>query len=93
MLNVELEVISKQSFSSTTNTTFRIQTFPLRNGQLQLIVDAFESGANAQSVQFNTTADPLPFGITYAVFGDLDITTTAKYYFRDGKYMRTISFP
>ena len=94
MLNVKylIEVITTHNYSSTTNTTIRIQTFPLRNGQLQLIVDAFESGANSQSFQFNTTADPLPFGITYAVFGDLDINTTAKYYFRDGKYMRIIFF-
>ena len=90
---MNLELYQKQTFSSTSNTTIRIQTFPLRNGQLQLIVDAFESGASSQSIQFNTTEEPLPFGITYAVFGDLDITTTAKYYFRDGKYMRTISFP
>ena len=74
------------NFSSSVNTTIRIQTFPLRDGKLQLIVDAFEDGAGSSSNQFNTTADPLPFGITYAVFGDSDITTTANYFFRDGNF-------
>ena len=66
-------------------TSVRIQTIPKSKGQFEFIADVFPNGTTAGNrIQFTTAEDTIPFGITYAVFGDQSVSP-ANYAFRDGK--------
>ena len=72
-------------FSPDYETSVRIQTIPKSKGQFEFIADVFPNGTTAGNrIQFTTAEDTIPFGITYAVFGD-DSVNPANYSFRDGK--------
>jgi len=69
--------------SSDYETSVRIQTIPKSKGQFEFIADVFPNGTTAGNrIQFTTAEDTIPFGITYAVFGD-DSVSPANYSFRD----------
>ena len=53
-------------------------------GQFTFIADVFPNGTTAGNrIEFTTAEDTIPFGITYAVFGDQSVSP-ASYAFRDG---------
>ena len=57
----------------------------MSKGQFGFIADVFPNGTTSGNrIEFTSAEDTIPFGITYAVFGD-DSVSPAKYAFRDGK--------
>ena len=57
----------------------------MSKGQFEFKVDIFPNGTLAgNKISFISEENTIPFGITYAVFGDPSVDP-AKYAFRDGK--------
>ena len=69
---------------------FLVQTWPLRAGQFRIKAEYIAS-ENVPLFDYYTIIGPddgfAPFGITYAVFGNKDLTSAATYSFKDGKYL------
>ena len=57
----------------------------MSKGQFEFKVDIFPNGTLAgNKITYTSSENTIPFGITYAVFGDESVDP-AKYAFRDGE--------
>ena len=53
-------------------------------GQFEFKADIFPNGLAGDRISFTSAENTIPYGITYAVFGDESVDP-AKYAFRDGE--------
>ena len=87
---VDGEILAENKFNYSLKmplpAIFRIQTIPKKQGAFQFKVDFRNSELSSRFINILTiTSDKgLPWGITYARFGN-GYTTAAKYVIRDGR--------